>query len=161
VCTKTIWGVQWRAWFVWFGLVPRRLSVKRPNACFHVQYVAFTPPCTAWLGLWPAVSVYLSKAAYDFVVYLFGDMAVHFGNLLALPAPVQDPINPLSCRSIPAAAVAPTLTRFDARLHPAFTRESIPTCLESVVRAMVPSNTSIPPCIQRVLGLSRRPSPSL
>jgi hypothetical protein len=34
VCTKTKWGMQWRAWF---GLVPHRLSVKRPNACFHVQ----------------------------------------------------------------------------------------------------------------------------
>ena len=151
MCTKITWGIQWRAWF---GLVPRRLSVKRPNTCFHVQYVAFT--LRGWsCGLCRYIQV---KLAYDFVVYLFSDMAVHFGNLLALPAPVQDAINPLSCRSITAAAVAPALTRFDARLHPAFTRDSIPTCLESMVRAMVPSNTPIPPCIQRILGLGALPS---
>ena len=98
------------------------------------------------------------KLASNLFGYLFSDMAVHFGNLVALPAPVQDPVNPLSCRSITAAAVAPALTRFDARLHPAFTRDSIPTCLESVVRAMVPSNTPIPPCIQRILGLGALPS---
>jgi hypothetical protein len=70
-----------------------------------------------------------------------------------VPTPTQDPINPLSCRSITAAAAAPTLTRFDARLHPAFTCDSIPTCLESMLRTMVPSNTPIPACIQRILGL--------
>jgi hypothetical protein len=37
-----------------------------------------------------------------------------------VPTPAQDPINPLSCRSITAARAAPALTRFDARLHPAF-----------------------------------------
>ena len=76
-----------------------------------------------------------------------------------MPTPAQDPINPLSCRSITAAAAAPTLARFDARLHPAFTRDIIPTCLESMLQAMVPSNTPIPACIQRILG--RRPRPSL
>jgi hypothetical protein len=70
------------------------------------------------------VSVYLEvKLACDFVVYLFGDMAVHFGNLLALSAPVQDPINPLSCRSITAAAAAPTLTHaLQPALHCALLR---------------------------------------
>jgi hypothetical protein len=58
-----------------------------------------------------------------------------------VPTPAQDPINPLSCRSITAAAAAPTLAPYDARLHPTFTRDSIPTCLEFMLRALVPSNS--------------------
>ena len=69
-----------------------------------------------------------------------------------MPTLAQDPTNPLSCRSITAAAAAPTLAPFDARLHPTFTRDSIPTCLEFMLRAMPPSNTPLPACIQRILG---------
>jgi hypothetical protein len=55
-------------------------------------------------------------------------MAVRFSDLLALPFPAQNPINPLICRSITsaitvAAAAVPTLTRLAAHLHLAVTRE--------------------------------------
>ena len=54
-------------------------------------------------------------------------MVMRFSDLLALPVPAQNPINPLICRSITStitvAAAAPTLARLAARLHLAVTRE--------------------------------------